>query len=59
MPTSEQWDAVPHFKERKRPGNGLTAFCDYPDQNLSYRLEVQPGCGRCLPAANADPALVN
>jgi len=42
MPTPEQWDPVPHFKERKRTGNGLTAFCDYPEQKLSYRLEVQP-----------------
>jgi endoglucanase len=42
MPTPEQWDAVPQFKDRKRTGNGLTAFCDYPDQKLSYRLEVQP-----------------
>jgi len=42
MPTPEQWDPVPHFKERKRIGNGLTAFCDYPEQKLSYRLEVQP-----------------
>jgi endoglucanase len=42
MPTPEQWDPVPHFKERKRTGNGLTAFCDYPDLKLSYRLEVQP-----------------
>ncbi len=42
MPTPEQWDPVPHFKERKRTGNGLTAFCDYPEQKVSYRLEVQP-----------------
>jgi hypothetical protein len=42
MPTPEQWDPVPHFKSRKRTGNGLTAFCDYPDHQLSYRLEVQP-----------------
>ena len=42
MPTPEQWDPVPHFKERKRTGNGLTAYCDYPEQKLSYRLEVQP-----------------
>lgn len=42
MPTPEQWDPVPRFKERKHTGNGLTAFCDYPDYKLSYRLEVQP-----------------
>ena len=45
MPTPEQWDPVPHFKERKRTGNGLTAFCDYPDLKLSYRIEVQPEAG--------------
>src|SRR5437867_3726039 len=38
MPTPEQWDLVPHFKERKRTGNGLTAFCEYPEQKVSYRL---------------------
>ena len=42
MPTPEQWDPVPQFKQRKRTGNGLTAFCDYSDYKLSYRLEVQP-----------------
>jgi endoglucanase len=42
MPTPEQWDPVPHFKERRHTGNGLTAYCNYPDQKLSYRLEVQP-----------------
>lgn len=42
MPTPEQGDPVPRFKERRRSGSGLTAFCDYPDYHLSYRLEVQP-----------------
>ena len=42
MPAPEQWDPVPHFKERKHIGSGLTAFCDYPDYKLSYRLDVQP-----------------
>src|SRR6266478_7389137 len=41
LPTPEQWDPVPHFKERKRgSGNQLTAFCDSQDQGLSYRIEV-------------------
>ena len=57
MPTPEQWDPVPHFKERKRTGNGLTAFCDYPDQNLSYRLEVQPEGDGFRVAVHLDQAL--
>jgi len=41
LPTPEQWDLVPHFKERKRGnGNQLTAFCEYPDRGLSYRIDV-------------------
>ncbi len=41
LPTPEQWDPVPHFKERKRgAGNQLTAFCEYPDRVLGYRIEV-------------------
>src|SRR6185437_12659263 len=31
MPTPEQWDPVPHFKQRSRTAKGLTAFCDYPE----------------------------
>jgi len=42
MPTPEQWDPVPHFKQRSRTAKGLTAFCDYPEYKLSYRLEVEP-----------------
>jgi hypothetical protein len=44
LPTPEQWDPVPQFKERKRglSGDQLTAFCGYPDQGLSYRIEVVP-----------------
>ena len=41
-PTPEQWAPVPHFKERKHTGDGLTAYCEYTDQGLSYRLEVEP-----------------
>jgi len=41
-PTPEQWAPVPHFKERKHSGKGLTAYCEYTDQGLSYRLEVEP-----------------
>src|SRR5215471_18801354 len=57
MPTPEQWDPVPHFKYRKRTGNGLTAFCDYPDYNLSYRLEVQPEAGGFRIAVHLDSPL--
>jgi endoglucanase len=44
LPTPEQWDPVPHFKERTRAGTPerLTAFCEYPDHGLSYRFEVVP-----------------
>jgi endoglucanase len=43
LPTPEQWDPVPHFRERKRGPNGsLIAYCSYPDQGLSYRIEVTP-----------------
>jgi hypothetical protein len=42
LPTPEQWDPVPQFKERKRgpAKDQLTAFCAYPNQGLSYRIEV-------------------
>src|SRR5215467_1385752 len=57
MPTPEQWDPVPHFKERKRTGNGLTALCDYPDLKLSYRLEVQPEADGFRVAVHLDQPL--
>jgi len=59
MPTPEQWDPVPHFKYRKRTGNGLTAFCDYPDYKLSYRLEVQPEGDGFRIAVHLDSPLPN
>lgn len=42
LPTPEQWDPIPRFKERKRdPSNQrLNAFCEYPDHDLQYRIEV-------------------
>src|SRR5215475_2990974 len=44
LPTPEQWDVIPHFIQRKHgpSANGLTALCDYPDQGLTYRLEIVP-----------------
>jgi endoglucanase len=44
LPTPEQWDSIPHFKERKRGAvpNQLIAFSGYPEYSLSYRLEVTP-----------------
>lgn len=70
LPTPEQWDPVPHFKERKRDPseNELTAFCDYPDYGLSYRIEVTPEADglrvsvhldKLLPAALAGKAGFN
>ena len=44
LPAPEQWDSIPHFKERKRGAapNQLIAFSGYPEYSLSYRLEVTP-----------------
>jgi endoglucanase len=68
-PTPEQWDPIPHFKERKRLSkNELIAICTYADRGLSYRVEVQPEAGgfkvsvrldQALPAALADKAGFN
>jgi hypothetical protein len=42
LPTPEQWDPIPRFKERKqdRAANRLSAYCAYPDRGLDYRIEV-------------------
>jgi endoglucanase len=42
LPTPEQWDAVPKFIQRKRGAGAdqLVAYSGYPDQGLSYRIEV-------------------
>ncbi len=42
LPAPEQWDAVPTFTQRKHgAGAGqLVAYSGYPDQQLSYRIEV-------------------
>jgi endoglucanase len=43
LPTPEQWDTVARFEKRVRESSPdrLTAFCEFPDQHLSYRLEVR------------------
>ena len=42
LPTPEQWDAIPQFKERKHGSvpNQLIAYSGYPEKSLSYRIEV-------------------
>ncbi len=42
LPAPEQWDAVPTFVERKHGAGAdqLIAYSGYPDQQLSYRIEV-------------------
>ena len=42
LPAPEQWDAIPHFKERKHGGaaDQLVVDSGYPDDGLSYRIEV-------------------
>ena len=43
LPTPEQWDPVPAFKDRKadRTSNRLTAVCGYPGMGLDYRIEIR------------------
>jgi endoglucanase len=42
VPTPEQWDAVPTFKRRvaDTANHRVTAFCEYPEQGLTYRVEL-------------------
>lgn len=57
-PTPEQWDPIPQFKERKRTQtNGLTALCTYPDQGLTYHIDVQPEPGGFRVAVQLDQPL--
>jgi hypothetical protein len=44
LPTPEQWDATPHFKEIKHGAapDQLIAISGYPEESLSYCLEVTP-----------------
>ena len=58
-PTPEQWDPIPHFKGRKRSptGNQLTASLSYPDQGLSYYIEVAPEADGFRITVNLDQPL--
>src|ERR1700690_550105 len=59
LPAPEQWDSVPKFIER-RPGasaNQLLAYSGYPDQGLSYRIEVSAETGGFRIAVHLDHAL--
>src|SRR5271168_2201108 len=42
LPAPEQWDSVPKFTRRQRGAapDQLIAYSGYPDQDLSYRIEV-------------------
>lgn len=42
LPAPEQWDAIPHFTERKRGPlpDQLIVFSGYPELQVSYRLEI-------------------
>jgi hypothetical protein len=42
LPTPEQWDAIPHFVERKRgpQPNQMVVRSGYPELDVSYRIEV-------------------
>jgi len=58
LPTPEQWDPVPHFSKRERGAAGsLTAYCAYPEQKLTYRIEVTPEDGGFRVAVHLDNAL--
>jgi len=59
LPTPEQWDPAPHFKERKRGpgGNSVVVYSDYPKLNFSYRIEVAPESGGFRIAVQLDQPL--
>ena len=42
-PTPEQWDPVPHFKNRKvnRDDNSIQAYLFYPKYNFDYNIKVK------------------
>src|ERR1700730_11552713 len=59
LPTPEQWDTVPKFTQR-RHGTGidqLGAYSGYPDQGLSYRIEVSAEAQGFRIAVHLDHAL--
>jgi hypothetical protein len=44
LPAPEQWDAIPQFKQRTHgaAANQLIVASGYPEQSLSYRIEITP-----------------
>ncbi len=44
LPTPEQWDPIPQFRERRRGpgGHDLVVYSAYPDHKFDYRIQVTP-----------------
>ena len=59
LPAPEQWDVIPHFKERKRgpAPNQLIAISGYPEDSVSYRIEVTAEAGGFRIAIHLDKPL--
>jgi hypothetical protein len=59
LPTPEQWDEVPKFTRRKHGAGAdqLVAYSGYPDQQLSYRIEVTAEAQGFRIAVHLDHAL--
>ena len=59
LPTPEQWDSVPRFKEEHAGPlpDQVIAISGYPDQGLSYALEVTAEPGGFRIAVNLDRPL--
>ena len=57
--TPEQWDQIPNFKERKRgtAADEITATCEYPKDDLAYRVNVRPEPGGFRIAVQLDKPL--
>ena len=59
LPTPEQWDVAPVFKDRKadKESGRLSATLTYPGMDLDYRLEVTPEPGGARVSVVLDKAL--
>src|SRR3984885_2813834 len=59
LPAPEQWDSVPKFTRRQHgaAADQLTAYSGYPDQDLSYRIEVTAEAEGFRIAVHLDHAL--
>src|SRR5215469_1987951 len=57
--TPAQWDPIPEFQGRKRGSSRdeIVALCKYPDQGLSYRLDLRPEGGGFRLAVQLDVPL--